>query len=156
MAVPGINAALTQANVRPDPFLAYSFLVEIEGLIVGGFSEVSGLQVETEVHDYREGGLNAYVHRFAGPTRYPANLVLKHGLSLVDTLWRWHHAVAGGTVTRKNGTIYLLGTTRVPVRAWNFADALPVKWSGPELRADSNAVATETLELVHRGISRAL
>ena len=42
---------------RADPYLGFRFLVEIEGLIVGGFSEVSGLQAETEFEEVREGGV---------------------------------------------------------------------------------------------------
>ena len=80
----GLNAApalvTNPLGIRADPYQGCNFLVEIEGMFAGGFSECSGLQVETEMTDYREGGLNGYVHRFAGPTKYPP-LVLKHGLS---------------------------------------------------------------------------
>ena len=85
MTTVGANAAFSVAanllGIRNDPYLGFKFLVEIEGLVVGGFSEVTGLQVETEVETYREGGLNEYVHKLAGPTRYPSNLVLKHGMT---------------------------------------------------------------------------
>jgi hypothetical protein len=37
---------------------------------------------------------------------------------------------------------------------WDFRDAYPVKWSGPELKADSGTVAVESVELVHRGLSK--
>jgi len=129
-------------------------MVEIEGLVVGGFSEVSGLQVETVVETYREGGVNEYEHKLAGPTRYPANLVLKHGLTDIETLWSWHQDVIQGQITRKNGTIYLLDRQRLPAMWWDFTGAYPVKWSGPELRADGNTVAVETVELAHRGLSK--
>jgi phage tail-like protein len=42
---------------RNDPYLSFRFLVEIQGLIVGGFSEVAGLQAETETEDIQEGAL---------------------------------------------------------------------------------------------------
>jgi len=154
----GLNAASAAGSsllgVRNDPYLAVNFLVEIEGLVVGAFSEVTGLQVETEVEDYREGGLNEYVHRLAGPTRYPANLVLRRGLTDIEALWSWHQDVVQGRIERKNGTIYLLDRQRLPAMWWDFAAAYPVKWSGPELRAESNVVAVEAVELVHRGISK--
>ena len=140
--------------VRNDPYLSFNFFVEIEGLIVGGFSEVGGLQVETQVHDYQEGGQNEFVHRLPGPARYPSNLVLKRGLTDAQTLWSWHQDVIAGEIERRNGTIYLLDRAGVPAKWWDFKQAYPVKWSGPELRADSNAVAVETIELAHRGISK--
>ena len=58
---------MTSLGTRNDPYMSFNFFVEIEGLIVGAFTEVSGLQVETQVHDYQEGGQNEYVHRLPGP-----------------------------------------------------------------------------------------
>lgn len=154
----GLNAAFSLATnllgLRNDPYAAFNFFVEIEGLLVGGFSEVSGLQVETETQDYREGGRNGYVHKLPGPVRYSQNLVLKRGLTDVDTLWAWQKDVAKGKIERRNGTIYLLNRQGIPTMWWDFLEAYPVKWSGPQFRADANAVAFETVELVHRGLKK--
>jgi len=154
----GLNAvAAIGANllgVRNDPYMSFNFFVEIEGLIVGGFSEVSGLQIESAVEEYKEGGQNEFVHKLPGPARYPSNLVLKRGLTDIESLWSWHQDVVVGKIERRNGTIYLLDRMGVPAMWWNFKEAYPVKWSGPELKADSTAVAVETIELVHRGISK--
>jgi phage tail-like protein len=153
----GINtafAALTNVlGVRADPYQSCNFLVEIEGILAGGFSECTGLQVETEVFDYREGGQNDYIHHFAGPTKYPA-LLLKHGITQIDGLWNWHQDVTQGNINRKNGTIYLLDKMHIPVMYWNFKEAFPVKYTGPDFRADSATVAFESIELAHRGLSR--
>ncbi len=153
----GLNtafAALTNLlGVRPDPYQAFNFLVEIEGILAGSFSECTGLQVETEFFDYREGGQNDYVHRFAGPTKYPS-LILKHGLTQIDGLWNWHQDVTQGNINRKNGTIYLLDKMHIPAMYWNFKEAFPVKYTGPDFRADSAAIAFESIELTHRGLSR--
>ena len=140
-------------GMRLDPYMGFNFLVEIEGLLVGGFSQVSGLQSEVEVHDYREGGLNDYVHRLAGPVRYPVNLVLKHGITDVPSLWLWHRDVRRGTIQRRNVTVILNDCAGRPVNYWHLERAYPVKWLGPELRADANTVAVETLELAHCGFA---
>ncbi|MGV0025324.1 phage tail protein [Phormidesmis priestleyi] len=154
---PPLNAAISLASnllgVRSDPYQVTNFLVEIEGLVVGGFSECSGLQAETEFLDYREGGMNDYVHRFAGASKYPP-LVLKHGITQIDSLWSWHQDVVRGTIKRRNGTIYLLDRQQIPVIWWNFKEAFPYKWTGPDLRADSGNVGFESVELSHRGLSR--
>jgi phage tail-like protein len=150
----GLSVAAGLSDRRLDPYLSCHFVVEIEGILAGGFSDCTGLQVETETFEYREGGLNEYVHRFAGATRHPL-LVLKHGVSLIDGLWGWHQDVVSGRIQRRNGTIYLLADSR-PVRWWNFHEALPLKWSGPELQASASAVAFESLEIGHRGLSRPL
>jgi phage tail-like protein len=142
-----------ERHLRVDPHLAHNFVVEIEGLLIGGFHECRGLTVQTEVFEYREGGQNGFVHTFAGPTRHPP-LVLKHGLSPIDGLWRWHQDVVAGVIERRNGTLYLLDTRRVPLMWWDFSGALPVNWTGPDMNASTPTVAFETVELVHQGLSR--
>ena len=153
----GINAAVSLVSnllgVRLDPYQSCHFLVEVEGILVGGFSECSGLQVEIEYLDYREGGVNDYVHRLWGPTKYPP-LTFKHGITPIDGLWSWHQDVTKGQIKRRNGTIYLLNRQGIPVIWWNFKDAYPTKWTGPDLRADASTVAFESVELAHRGLSR--
>jgi conserved hypothetical phage tail region protein len=146
--------AINPSGARRDPFHAFKFVVEIQGIEIGGFSECSGLQAEVEVESYSEGGVNEYVHQFRGRTKYPP-LILKHGLTTNDGLWLWHQAVILGVFTRLNGTIYLLDHQGIEVMGWNFKEAFPTKWTGPELRADSGNVAFESVELVHRGLSRA-
>jgi phage tail-like protein len=149
-------AVASQQLLRYDPYMAFNFVVEIEGLLVGGFSDVSGLESEITVEEYQEGGLNGYVHKLPGPAKYP-NLVLSHGLTDIDTLWGWYHEVSRGIVQRKNGTIMLLNRRRVPAMWWNFRQAYPVKWVGPKFNASSaTEVAVEQVELVHQGLSKPL
>jgi phage tail-like protein len=154
----GLNAAFSLTTnllgARTDPYTGFNFLVEIEGLVIGGFTDVSGLAMETTVQEYQEGGQNEYVHKLPGPTRYPQNLVLKRGLTDLDMLGSWYQAVTIGQVERRNGTIYLLDRQGTPVVGWDFKEAYPVKWTGPDLKAESNTVATESLELVHRGLAK--
>ena len=149
-----VSRATGLPGQRVDPYRAFNFLVEIEGLIVGGFSQVSGLESEVETTTYREGGLNRQQHVLPGPTSYP-NLVLTRGLTDVDTLWRWYEDVTRGIVRRKHGTIMLLDDAHAPVMSWEFRDAYPVKWRGPQLDASTGTtVAIEQVELVHRGLRK--
>jgi len=138
---------------REDPYISFGFLVEIHGLIVGGFSEVSGLQAETETEEIREGGVNDHVHKLPKISKYP-NITLKRGITDSDTLWKWHHDVVNGTIERRSGFIILIDREGDERGWWHFIDAYPVKWTGPELRADSNTVAVETLELAHNGLEK--
>jgi phage tail-like protein len=143
-------------GVRPlEPFTTFNFAVEIEGLLVGGFSEVSGLGSEIEVESYREGGVNDFVHKLPGPTTYE-DLELKHGLTAVSTLWNWYHDTSRGVIQRKNGTIMLLDPQQIPVMWWNFRNALPVRWTGPTFEATSDQVGIETLVLAHQGLTKPL
>lgn len=154
----GLNTALTGAlgalGKRLDPYLAVNFLVEIDGLITGGFSKVEGLDSAIETEDHVEGGRNDYVHKVLKGTIY-SPIVLSHGLTDIDALWSWHERVRRGVIQRKNGTVMLLDTRRMPVMWWNFADALPVKWVGPSFDASADTqVAIERVELVHRGVTK--
>ncbi len=137
---------------RTDPYLAFNFLVEIGGLVVGGFTEVSGLQLEMDVQPYQEGGLNEYTHQLAGPVRYPSRLILRRGLTAPDALWGWFRQVTRGEIERQNLSIVLLDSTGAEERRWIFTNAYPVRWVGPELRAGTAEVAVETLEFVHHGL----
>lgn len=137
-----------------DPYGSFNFVIEVQGLLSGGFAEVSGIQVETETEEYREGGRNEFVHRLAKRTKQ-STIVLKHGLGDSDELWKWYKAVVGGEVKRRNGSIILKDNAGQRVKQWNFTEAYPVKWTGPELRAIGNTVAFESLELVHNGLDLA-
>jgi len=137
---------------RNDPVLGFNFAVEISGLFVGGFSEVSGLQAEIEVQEYREGGVNQYIHKRAGPTKYASNLVLKKGIGDSTVLWKWYCDVMGGTVQRKMVDVVLMTSSGDEKRRWKLQNAYPVKWTGPDFKATASEVAIETLELAHEGL----
>lgn len=141
-------------SIRKDPYFACNFLVEIGGLIAGGFNEVSGLESDIELESYNEGGVHGFTHQFPTRTKYP-NLVLSRGLLDVDILWLWYKATAAGKVQQRNGTIILLNQKRQPVMWWNFKKAYPVKWTGPSLNASNTTqVAIEKIELVHQGLDK--
>jgi phage tail-like protein len=140
---------------RKDPLLRFNFAVEIDSLVAGGFQEVTGLQSELEVQDYREGGRNEYIHKFWGPVKYSSNLVLKHGMTDVRGLFQWYWDVMHGIVERKNVSVILLDSAGHEKFRWNFIKAYPVKWVGPEFRSTADEVAVEAVELVHRGLLKA-
>lgn len=141
-------------GIRKDPFAAFRFQVEIDSLMVAGFSEVSGIQAETDTEEYREGGVNEHVHKFRKVTRFP-NLVFKRGITDSDALWSWYRDVVDGKVQRRSGAIILLDLEGNPTWRWEFVQAYPVKWTGPDLKADGNTTAVEALELTHNGLKKA-
>ena len=137
---------------RPDPFRAFRFLVEIDGTEQGGFQSVSGIERVTKIDTYREGGVNDHEHQHAGLTNYPA-LKLKRGL--VDpALWDWHQQVIAGDVKRKTISVVLLDQVGAEAWRWVLAGAFPSKWTGADLDAAQNALAAETIEFVHHGLTR--
>lgn len=139
-------------DINNDPFTSFRFRAEIESLEVSGFSEVSGLTVETEVESFREGGVNTRDWQLAGPAKFPAKLTLKRGLADADALWSWYRDIMAGRIKRKQVTIKLMDYAGDEKWRWVFQKACPVKWNGPELRAKSTEVAFESIELIHEGI----
>lgn len=136
---------------RDDPYLSYRFVVQIDALFVGGFSAVTGLEVRSQPETYEEGGVNDHVRKL--PARYDhPNLELRRGMTDTATLSRWTQRSADGSVTRLSGVIFLLNEQGELGWGWAFVDAFPVRWSGPDLSADSGDVAVETLELAHHGV----
>jgi len=138
---------------KKDPLLSFRFLVEIQGMVVAGFSEASGLTAETEVDEQPEGGVNEFLHKFPKRTKYP-NLTLKHGLTDSETLWKWHRKVILGKVERTTIHLVLLDGEGNEKWRWSFQEAYPVKWTGPDFKADGSAVALETLEIAHHGFDK--
>ena len=135
------------------PYTSFRFRVEIEGITVAQVSEVTGLQIETETEPYEEGGVNDFVHQLPKRTKYQ-NIVLKRGITDLDGLWKWYQEVINGKHERKNVAIVLMDVTGEDKWHWEVENGFPVKWIGPELRADSNTVAFETIELAHHGIKK--
>jgi len=144
---------MAQTGSRNDPFLAFRFEVRLDDLAVGGFSECTGLQIETEVQDHQEGGLNTYVWKFPTRTKQ-SNITLKRGIVDLE-MWRWYDDLVQGRVRFRNGSIIVYDLSgQTPVIEWQFRRALPVKWQGPDLNATQNNVAVETVELSHHGLER--
>jgi phage tail-like protein len=138
---------------RVDPFLNFNFLVELDGIARGAFSEVTGLDATTEPVEYREGGENTTVRQLPGLTRY-SNIVLKWGLTNDTELYDWHRQTVLGNVQRRNGSVIVLDRQGTEVARWNFVNAWPTKYDIPDFNATGKEVAIETLEIVHEGVER--
>jgi phage tail-like protein len=125
-----------------------------------GFTEVTGLDFETEVIEYREGNNPTYnKHKQPGLTKY-SNVTLKRGTVLEDfeffKLWRetakFQESNKIKKVFRRDITIKLLNEEHKPIITWTLENAWPSKIQSTDLKADGNEVAIETMELVHEGL----
>jgi phage tail-like protein len=139
---------------RQDPYRNFNFLVEIGGIAEARFSDCTGVGASTDPIEYREGGDNTTVRKLPGLTKYD-NIVLKRGLTDSRDLHDWYRDVIRGKVDRRDGSIVVLDLDGREKVRWNFFNAWPAKWDGPDLSAKGNEVAIETLELAHEGIERA-
>lgn len=144
-------------NFDTDRVTGATFLVEVDGVEIGRFMEVTGLEVEVGVESIEEGGENGYSHKLPGRMSWP-NLVLKRGITQNDSLLEWLNKSSGegftgqgNKLTRSSAAITLMGAEGKRLRAWNFDGAFPIKWRGPLFAAGSTDMAVEELEIAHHG-----
>ncbi len=136
---------------RVEPLTSFAFHVEIGSVSEAVFSECSGLQAEVQVEEYFQGGDNDTVHKLPGRVRF-SNVTLRRGIGCSDQLWNWWKEVLQGRITRKQVSIILYDQPGNEVMRWTLADAFPVKWVAPQLRAGDNNIAIEALELTYEGL----
>lgn len=144
------------SKLRPTPYSAFNFLVGIDGIeetdFVGGFSEVSGLNAEVTMAEYRAGNAKVnYVSKVPGVNK-SGDVTLKRGVIGSDNIFAWLNEARSGDLKAKKDsvTIKLLNEQRdeTPVVTWVLKGVTPIKWTGPTLTAKGGGdVAMEELVL---------
>ncbi|QIE56031.1 phage tail protein [Pikeienuella piscinae] len=130
------------------PLPKFHFQAEWAGARIG-FTEVSGLGVETEVIEYREGVSPEYSKlKIPGMQKY-ANVTMKRGVFASDNeFFEWWNTVALNKIERRDITISLLDEEHAPVMVWKLKNAWPTKIISTDLKADGNETAIESVEVV--------
>ncbi len=135
------------------PLVKFHFQVEWGGTRIG-FTEVSGLDVETEPVEYREGSSPEYSKiKMPGMQKY-SNITLKRGTFRSDNeFYQWWNTVNLNTIERRDIIISLMNEEHEPVVTWKIKNAWPAKIQSTDLKADGNEVAIESMEIVHEGLT---
>lgn len=140
-----------------EPPISGRFLLEVDGVEIGVFSEVSGLQLNVSVDEYSEGGQNGYVHKLPGRMTWP-NLVFRRGVTDSDALFAWVQktsgegfAANGNKLTRSTGAVTVVSSDNKRLRSWNLDGVFPVRWTGPKLTVTQAVALEEELEVAHYG-----
>ncbi len=138
---------------RRDPYRSFNFQIEIDGVPLGAFSEVSGLTAEGDSVDYRCGtDVQQNVRKLTGLRKY-TNITLKRGYTQDKSLWTWYANIANGQQDRRNVTVVLMNEAREPVLRWHAENAWVNKIEAPSFKAAGNEIAMESVELVHEGLT---
>ena len=133
------------------PLPKFYFSVKFGDGIEAKFQEVSGLDTEAGPIEFRHG--NSF-----SPIKMPGlqkttNVTLRRGIVAVDAgFWNWFNEIKMNTIKRRTVVINLLDETGKPTMVWTLNNAWVTKYTGPDLNAEGNEVAIETLELAHEGI----
>lgn len=114
------------------------------------FQTVSGLSVEYDFEEFKEGGENRFAHKLPVRTKY-ADLVLKRGMLTDSMIVRWCiNAFQNREFKPIDVHVILMNEKHLPLRAWSVVHAIPKKWSISDLNANENSVVIETLELSYQ------
>ena len=119
------------------------------------FSEVSGLTMEAEAIEYRDGNDPSLTARKLPGLKKFGNVTLKRGIAPKTSgngLFEWYSTIQAGTVQRRTLTISLLNEVHEPAMTWKVKEAWPVKVEGPGLNSTGNEIAIETLEFACEGV----
>ena len=142
------------AITRNNPYSSFNFLVDLgtgdTESIKAGFQEVSGLNIEVTVHDYRNGNDKTnHVRKVSGMYKV-GDITLKRGLIGELDLYQWILDVRNGNQNAaRNITISQQDESRNgPVYTWRLSNVRPMRYNGPALNAKSGSdVAIEELVL---------
>ena len=143
------------SSARIDPWRSVRYLLEWDGLVLAGFSEVTVPDTSTDPIEYREGNEITTVRKIPGLTKY-SNIVCKRGITKNMELYNWYKDIVDGNIlnSRKTVSILLLDELGNEAARWDFTNAWPNKYDPPDLNATGNTIGIETLELVHEGMKR--
>lgn len=136
------------------PLPEFYFKVSIEDIGDMSFKEVSGLDMEYDVIEYRAGDSKEFSKIKMPGLRKSGDITLKKGIFISDKkFWSWIGEIKLNTIKRRSVTISLLDETDKPAFTWKLTNAWPKKITVEGFKADGNNVAMETLILIHEGIT---
>jgi phage tail-like protein len=134
----------------PEPGIGLRFTVVIDGHQLGNWQKCEGLSVSYDIEEYKEGGLNGYVHRIPGRVKYETIKLTRPVDPTSSQVAAWVATIQSHT-TRGTAQISVLDATGKPVTTYSLSGVFPSKYSGPNLDIGSNVIAMESLELIHNG-----
>ncbi|MBL7731668.1 MAG: phage tail protein [Chitinophagaceae bacterium] len=135
------------------PLPAFHFRVDWGGSTIT-FSEVSGLNIENQVIEYRDGASPEFSMRKMPGLQKFGNITMKRGIFKGDNeYYEWLNTIKMNTIERRDVTISLLDEEHNPVMKWKAKSCFPSKVEGASLKASGNEVAIESMEVAHEGLT---
>ena len=139
-------------SLKADPFGNYYFALEIDNTEIAHFMECSGIKVQSEVYEIKEGGLNGTTHKKPKGYKWD-NITLRYALSNSTFMIEWINSfIQDDYSEKKNGSISLKNNHGDVIRSWHFKEAWPVSWEGPQLSAQGSEIAIEGVEIAFKSL----
>jgi phage tail-like protein len=145
------------ATEQGEALAASYFYVELTGLNVVAFRELSGIGSENEVivqHQVNGQGKATYV-KVPGKLTWN-NVVLKKGIDTDMSLWTWRNEIItkGVDGQKKDGQIYIVDVTGAQKTTWKIVGAWPCSYVIGPMVPDTNEMLLEEIHLAHEGLER--
>ena len=142
----------------PDLMTTFQFVLEVDGIEMASFRKCSGVESETETIEYKEATKEGkmIIRKVPGAMKW-SDITLERRIDGSTAQWEWRKQVEDGDVdkARRNGSIVIKDSMKAEVARWNFERGWVSKWTGAELDAGANEVATEKVVITHEGLHRA-
>ena len=150
------NGSAQSASTQAWPLPSFYFSVNVDGIGDISCSEVSGLETEFDVIEYRAGDSPIFTKLKMPGLRKVSDITLKKGIFKDDkAMWDWLKQVNLNIIERKTVTVKLLDESGSPVKTWQLTNAWPKKITVEGFKSDGNTAAIETLILAHEGVTLA-
>lgn len=135
------------------PLPKFHFSVDFGNITNIPFQEVSGLETETQIIEYRHSASPSFsAIKMPGIVKV-GNVTFKRGVFVNDnSFWNWLNNIKMNVVKRQNITVKLLDESGSPTMTWILQNAWPTKISATDLKSDGNEVAIEVIEVAHEGL----
>ncbi|WP_203896822.1 phage tail protein [Virgisporangium aliadipatigenens] len=137
---------------------SFSFVLEIDGVEMASFRKCTGVESETETIEYKEATKDGrmVIRKVPGAMKW-SDITLERRVDESKALWEWRKQVETGDIdsARRNGSIVIKDSMKKEVARWSFDRGWPSKWTGAELDAGGNEIATEKITITHEGLFRA-
>lgn len=142
--------------ISQEAITASRFSITIDGYEIASFSELQGITTAVDVVDFMESSDKEVILRKLPGKRTPPTITLKRGKNNSAELWAWHEAVLMGDMmaARKSCSLVMYNSEGKPVARYYLQDAWPSRIEIGSLRAGSNDVLTETVQIVCEHIQR--
>ncbi|MCH8825371.1 MAG: phage tail protein [Chloroflexi bacterium] len=142
-----------------DPLISSHFSLEVQGVSADFFSTASGFANTSEIvtHQAVSSTGVSIQQKIPGDLTW-SEITLERGITNDMSLWDWRQEVINGNIdtARRDGSIVMYDGSLTEVARWNFVRGWPSAWTGPDVGADNQAVAIETITIAHEGLVRAL
>jgi len=145
-------------GLAKDSLVAQRYKIEIDGVTLASFQEVSGVVSEVDVVElkYNDTTGMPVIKKMIGAMK-PPTITLKRAADSSMDLWNWHKAALDGDLVnaRRNGSVVQFDFMHGEVARYNFFNAWVSKLTATGLKAGDNTPAVEEVSIVCERVERA-